>query len=50
MNLDMSKLAPYARKIGRGWEYEPNFLEDFTLDELNDYFEANPELLKNPVR
>ncbi len=44
LNLDISNIAPYARKIERGWSYEPNFLDDFTADELKDYFEAHPEL------
>ncbi|WP_353683658.1 hypothetical protein V4D30_07185 [Thermodesulfovibrio sp. 3907-1M] len=46
LNIDISNIAPYARKVERGWGYEPNFLDDFTLDELNDYFEAHPELRK----
>ncbi len=45
LNLDISKIAPYARKLER-WYYDYNFLDDFTLDELNDYFEAHPELRK----
>lgn len=47
LNLDISNIAPYARKIERGWGYEPNFLDDFTIDELSDYFEAHPELKRN---
>lgn len=46
LNLDISNIAAYARKIERFWSYEPNFLEDFTLDELSDYYEAHPELRK----
>ncbi|BCB96038.1 hypothetical protein JZK55_09600 [Dissulfurispira thermophila] len=48
LNLDISNIAPYARKIERswGWDNELNFLDDFTIDELNDYFEAHPELRK----
>ena len=45
LNLDISGIAPYARKISNTWGY-PHFLDDFTLDELNDYFEAHPELKK----
>ncbi|MGB9892320.1 MULTISPECIES: DUF2330 domain-containing protein [Thermodesulfovibrio] len=47
INLDISKIAPYARKIERFYYgYEPHFLDEFTLDELSDYFEAHPELKK----
>ncbi|WP_141266193.1 DUF2330 domain-containing protein [Thermodesulfovibrio sp. Kuro-1] len=47
LNLDISKIAPYARKIERFYYgYEPHFLDEFTLDELSDYFEAHPELKK----
>lgn len=46
LNLDISNIAPYARKVERFWSYEPNFLEDFTFDELSDYYEAHPELKK----
>ena len=42
LNIDISNIAPYARKIERGWGYKPNFLDNFSIDELNDYFEANP--------
>jgi len=45
LNLDISGIAPYARKISNTWGY-PHFLDDFTLDELNDYFEAHPEFKK----
>lgn len=47
LNLDISNIAPYARKIERFYYgYEPDFLDEFTLDELSDYFEAHPELKK----
>lgn len=46
LNLDISGIAPYARKISHSYGYEPHFLDDFTLDELEDYFEAHPELRK----
>jgi hypothetical protein len=46
LNIDISNIAPYARKIKRGWQYETKFPYDFTLDELSDYFEANPWLRK----
>ncbi len=47
LNIDILKIAPYARKIERSWGYKPqNFLDDFTLDELKDYFDARPELRK----
>lgn len=46
LNIDISKIAPFARKIERGWGYEPNFLDEFTADELKDYFEAHQGLKK----
>lgn len=46
LNIDISKIAPYARKIETDWRHIQNFLDDFTLDELNDYYEAHPELKK----
>jgi len=48
LNLDISKIAPYARKIERfyyGYDYR-SFLDDFSIDEINDYYEAHPELRK----
>ncbi|GAB5047369.1 hypothetical protein [Thermodesulfovibrio sp. TK110] len=52
INIDISNIAPYARKIERswGWDNELNFLDNFTLDELNDYFEAHPELRKKSYK
>lgn len=46
LNLDISNIAPYASKIDRYWYEAGDYLDNFTADELNDYFEAHPELRK----
>ncbi|MDW7973018.1 MAG: hypothetical protein RMI01_07430 [Thermodesulfovibrio sp.] len=46
INIDISKIAPYARDIEKWWDdiQRSWWRSNYSFDELNDYFEAHPKL------